>query len=89
MQNNVILSIYTYVLIYVCIFQLIGGYSVCKTALLGLIKAMAPACAEKNIRVNGLAPGIIKTKFSEGVSCCFLYTICYVDIHVISSSHIE
>ncbi|KAK2151071.1 hypothetical protein LSH36_376g00012 [Paralvinella palmiformis] len=48
-------------------FELIGGYSVCKTALLGLIKAMAPACAEKNIRVNGLAPGIIKTKFSQGL----------------------
>ncbi|GAV03026.1 hypothetical protein RvY_13515 [Ramazzottius varieornatus] len=45
--------------------QMIGAYCVSKTALLGLTKVMASELAEKNIRVNGVAPGIIKTKFSE------------------------
>jgi len=40
---------------------------VTKTALLGLCKVMAKTCAPKNIRVNAIAPGIIKTKFSEAV----------------------
>jgi len=38
---------------------------VSKTALLGLVKALVQGCAEKNVRVNGIAPGIIKTKFSQ------------------------
>ncbi|XP_014671552.1 PREDICTED: dehydrogenase/reductase SDR family member 4-like [Priapulus caudatus] len=45
-------------------FELLGCYSVSKTALLGLVKAMAPQCAEMGIRVNGVAPGVIRTKFS-------------------------
>jgi dehydrogenase/reductase SDR family protein 4 len=44
--------------------ELLGAYSVSKTALLGLIKAAVPQCSEMNIRVNGVAPGIIKTRFS-------------------------
>jgi len=40
-------------------------YSVSKTAVLGLVKALSVSVATKNIRVNGIAPGIIKTKFSK------------------------
>jgi len=43
----------------------IAAYGITKTALLGLTKAMAQACAEKNIRVNCIAPGLIKTDFSR------------------------
>ena len=39
-----------------------------KTALLGLTKVLADELASDNIRVNCLAPGIIKTKFGETVS---------------------
>ncbi|KAK7460333.1 hypothetical protein BaRGS_00038921 [Batillaria attramentaria] len=46
---------------------MIGAYSVSKTALLGLTKTLAPELAGKNIRVNCLAPGIIKTKFSRAL----------------------
>ena len=38
-----------------------------KTAILGLNKALAPQLASMNIRVNTLAPGLIKTKMSTGV----------------------
>ncbi|KAI8519737.1 Dehydrogenase/reductase SDR member 2, mitochondrial [Branchiostoma belcheri] len=48
-------------------FELLGPYSVSKTALLGLVKAMAPQCGRLNIRVNGIAPGIIQTRFSEAI----------------------
>ncbi len=39
-----------------------------KTALLGLTKALAEELAPDNIRVNCIAPGLIKTKFSSSVS---------------------
>ena len=45
-----------------------GAYSVCKTALLGLTQALAKELAPDNIRVNAIAPGIIKTQFSKAVS---------------------
>lgn len=48
--------------------SLIGAYSVSKTALFGLTKALAPELAQDNIRVNCLAPGIIKTKFSKALT---------------------
>jgi len=44
---------------------LIGAYSVSKTALLGLTKAVAIQCASNNIRANCICPGIIETKFSQ------------------------
>ena len=47
--------------------QQIAPYSISKTALLGMTKALAPECAEMNIRVNGVAPGVIYTKFSQNV----------------------
>ncbi|XP_043914348.1 dehydrogenase/reductase SDR family member 4-like [Protopterus annectens] len=45
-------------------FPNLGPYSVSKTALLGLTKAIAPEVGSLNIRVNCVAPGLIKTKFS-------------------------
>lgn len=48
-------------------FPLIAPYSVSKTTLIGLTKAMAPQCAEMGIRVNCIAPGIIKTNFSKAL----------------------
>lgn len=52
---------------------MLGAYSVSKTALLGLTKVVAHDLAENNIRVNCVAPGIIKTKFASAVS---LYLYC-------------
>lgn len=43
----------------------IGAYSVSKTALLGLCKNMSMELAQDRIRVNLVAPGVIKTKFSQ------------------------
>lgn len=43
----------------------IGGYSVSKTALLGLCKNMSMELGVEGIRVNLVAPGVIKTKFSQ------------------------
>ncbi|CAD7004835.1 unnamed protein product [Ceratitis capitata] len=48
-------------------FELLGAYSVSKTALIGLTKAAAKDLANEGIRVNCLAPGIIKTKFSKAL----------------------
>lgn len=43
----------------------IGAYSISKTALLGLNKNMSMELAHEGIRVNLVAPGVIKTKFSN------------------------
>lgn len=48
--------------------EVIGAYSVSKTTLLGLTKAVALQCVSSNIRVNCLCPGIIETKFSDGLT---------------------
>ncbi|XP_037933693.1 dehydrogenase/reductase SDR family member 4 [Teleopsis dalmanni] len=48
-------------------FELLGAYSVSKTALIGLTKAASKDLAPEGIRVNCLAPGIIKTKFSQAL----------------------
>lgn len=48
--------------------DLLGAYSVSKTALLGLTKAAALECAKDSITVNCIAPGIIKTKFSDALT---------------------
>ncbi|KAM3857285.1 dehydrogenase/reductase SDR family member 4-like [Diretmus argenteus] len=47
--------------------QALGPYSVSKTALLGLTRALAPELANSNIRVNCVAPGVIKTNFSSAL----------------------
>ncbi|KAM9330742.1 dehydrogenase/reductase SDR family member 4-like [Gastrophryne carolinensis] len=39
----------------------LGPYDVSKTALLGLMKSLAPELSPLNIRVNGIAPGIMHT----------------------------
>ncbi|KYO44074.1 dehydrogenase/reductase SDR family member 4 [Alligator mississippiensis] len=48
-------------------FQALGPYSVSKTALLGLTKVLAPELGARNVRVNCVAPGVIKTKFSSAL----------------------
>ncbi|EDW50559.1 dehydrogenase/reductase SDR family member 4 [Drosophila sechellia] len=48
-------------------FELLGAYSVSKTALIGLTKAAAKDLAPEGIRVNCLAPGVIRTKFSKAL----------------------
>lgn len=45
--------------------SMIGAYSISKTALLGLCKTMSMELGPDGIRVNVVAPGVIKTKFSS------------------------
>jgi len=47
---------------------MIMPYSVSKTALLGLTKALSFELGPENIRVNCIAPGIIDTKFSGALT---------------------
>ncbi|CAH1780413.1 unnamed protein product [Owenia fusiformis] len=44
--------------------EFLAAYSVSKTAMLGLTKALVPQLSQMNIRVNAIAPGVIKTNFS-------------------------
>ncbi|XP_025159269.1 dehydrogenase/reductase SDR family member 4-like [Harpegnathos saltator] len=48
--------------------DIVGAYSVSKTALTGLCKATAEDLACDRIRVNCVAPGVVKTKFSKAVT---------------------
>ncbi|XP_040826133.1 dehydrogenase/reductase SDR family member 2, mitochondrial-like [Ochotona curzoniae] len=48
-------------------FVKLGVYNISKTALLGLTKTLAMELAPKNIRVNCIVPGLIKTDFSHKV----------------------
>ncbi|XP_068722124.1 dehydrogenase/reductase SDR family member 4-like isoform X2 [Montipora capricornis] len=48
-------------------FRGLGAYGVSKTALVGLTKVLADECGHLGVRVNCVAPGIIKTKFSEAL----------------------
>eukprot|EP00039_Didymoeca_costata_P021930 m.3266 g.3266 ORF g.3266 m.3266 type:complete len:263 (+) comp2722_c0_seq1:83-871(+) len=45
----------------------LGLYGVSKTAMLGLSKAVARELGPKNIRVNCVAPGLVRTKFSKAL----------------------
>ncbi|CAG9329066.1 unnamed protein product [Blepharisma stoltei] len=45
----------------------IGIYCVTKTALIGMTKMLGIELAGAGIRVNAIAPGVIKTKFSEPI----------------------
>ncbi|CAI5453530.1 unnamed protein product [Caenorhabditis angaria] len=42
-----------------------AAYAVTKTALVGLTRALAIGLAKDNIRVNGIAPGVVKTEMSR------------------------
>lgn len=44
-----------------------GAYSVSKTVLFGLTKAVAQDLASDNIRVNCVAPGLVRTNFAKVV----------------------
>ncbi|CAK9816825.1 Dehydrogenase/reductase SDR family member 4 (Fragment) [Anthophora plagiata] len=46
-------------------YTLLGVYGVSKTALLGINQVAAATLVSEGIRVNCIAPGVIKTKFSE------------------------
>ena len=46
----------------------IGFYGITKTALLGVTKALGNELGRKGIRVNAIAPGVIRTKFSEAIA---------------------
>ena len=46
---------------------MIGAYSISKTAMLGLVKALAAECGPMGVRVNGIAPGVIETQMNEMV----------------------
>ena len=42
-----------------------GVYAVSKAAIISLTKVMAQEWGQYNIRVNAIAPGVVKTRFSE------------------------
>lgn len=64
------------VVFYFCL-QYIGAYCVSKTALVGLTKVLAEECGHMGVRINCIAPGIIKTNFSEAVSILHPWTKYY------------
>ncbi len=47
------------------------AYATSKAALIGMTKALAIEFANKNIRVNCVAPGFIKTNMADGVNAMF------------------
>ena len=59
-------SIYMYIYIYIYIHRPpLGLYAVSKTAVIGLTKLLAGELGAEGVRVNCLAPGLVRTKFSE------------------------
>ncbi|XP_030749999.1 dehydrogenase/reductase SDR family member 4 [Sitophilus oryzae] len=48
--------------------EVLGAYSISKTALLGLVKTAALQLAPENITVNGVSPGLVATKFSRAIT---------------------
>lgn len=58
-----------YDLYFLSFFKSLGIYSITKTALLSLTRVVAMELAPQGIRVNCIAPGLIKTKFSKKVFC--------------------
>ncbi|XP_041987553.1 tropinone reductase-like 3 isoform X4 [Aricia agestis] len=50
------------------ILEPLGAYSVSKTALVGLTKAISNEVVGENIRVNCVAPGVVPTKFASAIT---------------------
>ncbi|XP_066843469.1 dehydrogenase/reductase SDR family member 4-like isoform X2 [Anser cygnoides] len=48
-------------------FPALGPYSVSKAALLGLVKALAPELRPRRVRINAVAPGLVRTRFSAAL----------------------
>eukprot|EP00003_Mantamonas_plastica_P000275 TRINITY_DN10266_c0_g1_i3.p1 TRINITY_DN10266_c0_g1~~TRINITY_DN10266_c0_g1_i3.p1 ORF type:complete len:126 (-),score=46.28 TRINITY_DN10266_c0_g1_i3:446-823(-) len=46
-------------------FSMLGYYSISKSTLFAITKVLATEWGPDNVRVNAIAPGVIKTKFSE------------------------
>jgi dehydrogenase/reductase SDR family member 4 len=44
---------------------ILGGYGASKAALNGLVRSLAVECGGSNIRVNALAPSVVRTAFSK------------------------
>ena len=47
--------------------DVLGAYSISKTADLGLVRSLAVEWGPQNINVNALLPGIIKTNFAKAL----------------------
>jgi NAD(P)-dependent dehydrogenase (short-subunit alcohol dehydrogenase family) len=45
----------------------LGGYSVSKAGVLGLMRAMARELGPQKVRVNAIAPGLIETRFAAAL----------------------
>ncbi|XP_005534257.1 PREDICTED: dehydrogenase/reductase SDR family member 4-like [Pseudopodoces humilis] len=45
----------------------LGPYGVSKAALLGLVAALSPELLPRGIRLNGVAPGLVRTRFSAAL----------------------
>uniref|UniRef100_A0A8B9SE39 Uncharacterized protein n=1 Tax=Apteryx owenii TaxID=8824 RepID=A0A8B9SE39_APTOW len=44
-------------------FPALGPYSVSKAALLALVKVLAPELRPRGVRLNAVAPGLVRTRF--------------------------
>ncbi len=64
-QGNVIVNISS--LASIVPFRGLSIYGMTKAAINGLTRSMALELSEKNIRVNGVAPGIVKTKMGDSL----------------------
>ena len=56
----------------------LASYVTSKYALLGLVKALSNEYADKGIRINGISPSMIETKFLENIP--LIYKICIEDL---------
>ncbi|XP_077982225.1 dehydrogenase/reductase SDR family member 4-like [Glandiceps talaboti] len=47
--------------------QFLAAYGTSKTAMFGMTRGLMQECADLNIRLNCIAPGLIQTRFSEAL----------------------